>query len=315
MSKIPEQEQCNVWSLHKPVDTVDKSATFIHIVGFPYFSKLEKLSGHCPKLKIIRINPCYGYLLKFEKYSEFKKREGIEIIIGKMRQIGDFYAFKKFLLNPPFSAQQKWEELKRLKFPGLDIMERYFCLQEEQRITLADLARQKEISYKKVRIGVWGIFKYLNPDYSTTSKAILKKVRGIENIRVPKLKRERRENLEKAECEKYGPIPDSLNRRNWSSFAKVRKSWLEAKKWEELKKEHPNSFQALMMRYDLDGQRKKALTLKEVGKRLRLSRQRIYQLEKEGINFLLEHKIVAGNTSGFFIWYLNRRQKLKFLNY
>ncbi len=293
-SKLPPGitlEKYGFWGKNQLINEVNKNAKFLHMVCYPTLERIKQAIESFPNLQTIRVIPGNEWILR-KSHLQLSKKNNINIITGHhthRKEIGFFQMNQKkfekkreLFLNLPLKAEKKWQEMKEYNLSEVEITERYLCINGEKRITMIDLSKEKWMAYQNIEIAILGTLKYLNPQYSTSSKAISIRARGIK-IRIESLKKKRKIKEEKVKYEQYTKLPPGLrknDREKFSTYTEIKNNAPEL-----LENLNSRDQEILELRFSSNSQNS-TLILEEIGKKYGIVGERIRQIINNNIDQL-----------------------------
>ena len=271
-------------------------ATHVHVCGLPFLWVIERILEKAPKLRQIRVIPSFYNKLHPESHLKLCAEHGVEGVTGHISPAlawaegenrSRFYTGQRqFLLNLKDEQKALWEELLAMNFEAVQMTARYFCLNGEGFISKSDIARQHGFSVHNSETTATdltnAVIFYLDPTFECGPRA-----QQIANRIKPKVVRLRKYfeavDHRRVLAEELGleNLPTDLPLSRYEIF----KELVAAQRAGKLASLVDNRRgQALDLRFGLTSGH--YLILEKVGEQMDITRERVRQLEEEGLGLL-----------------------------
>lgn len=274
------------------IDSLPPHITALHVCRPLSVPKLEKILGICPSLQVIEFPPSIfdRFFRRDSAQAEFLKERNITVTSGMWQDKEDdldrrddraWEERRKFLINLKPSDQKVLEKAKTMGFTEVEILERYFCLEEPRlpRINLVDLGLEQGLSLGGVRTRVLGLLAFLG--WPMTEAQIQFKARGFKR-RLKKALQAERDAQIRAEFEEFQPIPPGLKTGLWHEFHELTR--IKAKSPDKLAKLPKRQIFILNSYFGLENGVHQSLV--EIGKKFGITRERVRQLKNKALESL-----------------------------
>jgi hypothetical protein len=255
---------------------------------------IELILEKAPCLRKIQVIPSmYGHL-RPESHLKLCADRGVEVVTGHIRpdrawiegeNRSPFYKGQRsFFQNLQGEQKALWEELLAMNFESARMTARYFCLDNEVFISKRAIAEEYGYSldgameaYRKIN----AVISYLDPTFEVAMDA--KRFAPGIKMKVERL----RKYLDSADRERLllaelglSSIPNGLPVSRFETYKELLKAGQEGK----LQRLPENQVRALDLRFGLTSNT--YLTLALVGELMKLTRERVRQLEEQSLDLL-----------------------------
>lgn len=281
------------------VSALDPSVEIVRFKAYPYPWMIRAILARAPKVRMIvlenkhfsrirRSESCMQILaersviLRAESHA-YNKGELVKTQHRTHRGTKLYRAQRDFLVTLDSERQALLDELFGLGWMEVEVVRRYFCLNDEQYVPSHELAKQHGISAGALHVYAGTVLYYLDSAFEVSKQSIAK-IPMLEK-RVEQ-ERERLQNVEsqKEELLKHGleKVPIGMPLRFIKEYALVYRAWCIDELSEMTVAESERA--VLVARYGLEDNTFK--TLEAIGETRGLTRERIRQLEAKALRKL-----------------------------
>ncbi|MDP3661736.1 MAG: hypothetical protein Q8R17_02720 [bacterium] len=273
--------------------TIDDTVTSVHIHGHLFFWILKEILKRAPHLKVLRVIPKALWKLT-DSHRALLNERGVQLVTGHQRPEfvwhfekrlpKEYEAQQKYLKNLPGPQYELFDELLTYGLKPALIASRYFCLNNEPRVTLTNLLREfGQLEHPShTHDIVHGVLHYLNPR-PDSAKGVKREATQLKN----KVARIRLRNQKKAEKDEeierltqnlgIETLPKGLRPLQYAVFEQVWRAF-QSGRLESVLGKDSREFCVVKQLWGLENGA--VSTPKQVGEIYRVCRECIRQIEK-----------------------------------
>lgn len=288
---------------HPSLNDIDGRTKTVHIDGHPNVWVIEEILRRGSNVTRIQVTPARDRDFT-DNHRQVVVERGVLLCTGYARpelawadsgqNRSPFWeAQRKFFLNLKGAQADLFSELLGFGFRCARMVERYFCLGDEEYMSMRALLDEFEIGeVHTFSMMVSGVIHYLDPTFHVSERS-WQFVRELRRQVESRREQETRANARRQELERLGlkrepkRIGKNRGRKANLGLLAVLVKAQQRGYLDELKRLDENAYSALIARHDVsDPDNPVSSSLEEAGGRLGVSRERARQLEERALSLL-----------------------------